>query len=89
MEDFLPAEVEFYNGDLGGGGPFLFSNSASGLTCCLEQVEYSTSAAAPATYGYAPMAGYDPNVRAIRITPAGAMNGTPASFQITFRTRIK
>lgn len=89
IEDFLPAELEFYNGDIGGGGPFFFTDSGSGLACCLAQVEYSTSPAPPATYGYSPVAGFDPNVRAFRIRPAGAMSGTPASFTIQFRARIK
>lgn len=89
IEDLLPPALEFYNGDIGGGGPFLFSDVGSGLICCLAQAEYSTSATAPAVYGYSPIAGFDPNVRAIRITPSGAMNGAPASFTISFRMRIK
>lgn len=89
IEDILPDTLEFYNGDIGGGGPFLFSDSGSGLGCCASEVDYSTSTSAPRVYGYSPAPGFDPNVRAIRIAPAGAMNGAPASFEISFRMRIK
>jgi uncharacterized repeat protein (TIGR01451 family) len=89
LEDILPDTLEFYNGDIGGGGPFLFSDSGSGLACCVSEADYSNSTGAPLAYGYSPSPGFDPNVRAIRIAPAGAMNGAPASFEISFRMRIK
>lgn len=89
LEDILPDTLEFFNGDIGGGGPFLFSDSGSGLACCASEAAYSNSPAAPRVYGYAPASGFDPDVRAVRIAPAGAMNGAPASFEISFRMRIK
>lgn len=89
LEDILPDTLEFYNGDVGGGGPFLFSDSGSGLACCASEAAYSNSTGAPHVYGYSPAPGFDPNVRAIRITPASAMNGTPAAFEVSFRMRIK
>jgi uncharacterized repeat protein (TIGR01451 family) len=99
--DNLPAELEFYNGDFDpavpGSGPVKFTNgsTSSGLSCCTSlDVSYSSDAAGTPnpTFGYVPQAGFDPNVRFIRINPKGTMaaaNGPMPSFSINFRGRIK
>jgi uncharacterized repeat protein (TIGR01451 family) len=97
--DTLPAEIEFFNGDIDGAGPatgpVFFSQSGAGLTFNpASDVGYSNSATRPATVAaciYAPAAGYDPNVRHICINPKGAMlSGDPdPTFSIQFRARIK
>ncbi len=94
IEDQLPAYLTFYNGDFDplnvGMGPFDISLGASGVTCCAlaSEVEYSTSISAPPVYGYVPSAGFDPNVKFIRITPSNAFQGG-ATFTVSFRAKIK
>ncbi len=93
LVDPLPAEIEFYNGDFDGAGPgagaFEFLPGASAVTCCAAgDVEYSNSASAPAVYGYSPAAGYDANVRFVRLTPKGALD-PGETISIRFRARIK
>lgn len=97
--DTLPAEVEFYNGDMDGGGPatgaVYFTQSGAGLTFSLAtDVGYSNSGTRPASFAactYAPSAGYDPNVKHLCVNPKGAMlSGDPdPTFSVQFRARIK
>ena len=99
LVDELPAEVEFYNGDIDDAGPetgaIAFSQTGAGLTFTeATDVRFSSSAAPPANFAacsYSPVAGYDPNVTYICLNPKGAMlAGTPdPSFSVSFRTRIK
>lgn len=99
LADPIPAEVEFFNGDIDGAGPatgpVYFTQSGAGLTFSLAtDVAYSNSAGAPATFAactYTPAAGYDPNVRFLCLNPKGQMlAGSPdPSFSAQFRARIK
>jgi uncharacterized repeat protein (TIGR01451 family) len=78
------------------GNPVVFINgaTASGLTYnYATDVAYSsTGASGPWSYTPVPDAdGFDPAVRAVRVTPAGVMNaagGGNPSFTIQFRVRI-
>lgn len=98
VNDTLPAELDFYNGDIDGPGPqtgpfeFVDGATASGVTCCSgAQIAYSAQNTG-SDFSYVPIAGYDPAVRRVRLTPTGAMNAgsfTPSSFQVRLRTRIK
>jgi uncharacterized repeat protein (TIGR01451 family) len=94
IEDQLPANVTFYNGDFDpanvGMGPFDVNLGASGVTCCalVGEAEFSSSASAPPVYGYSPSANYDPNTKYIRITPSGAFQGG-AVMTVSFRVKIK
>lgn len=90
--DIMPAELAFYNGDFDPGspgmGPFSFAGGATGVTCCASgDREYSSSASAPPTYGYAPASGYDDDVNFIRLTPKGVLD-PGESIEISFRARI-
>jgi uncharacterized repeat protein (TIGR01451 family) len=99
--DNLPTTLEFYNGDFdpaaAGSGPIKFTDGStpSGLSCCNgADIAYSDDAAGTANpaFDYSPQAGFDPNVRFIRINPKGIMaaeNGATPSFTINFRGRIK
>lgn len=96
--DSLPDEVEFYFGDFdenAGNGvtPVEFTDNGSGLTCCASaHLDYSSTLVGPPVWGYAPSAGFDANVRHIKISPAGPMNGNGAgtsAFTFEFRARIK
>lgn len=99
LADPIPAEVEFFNGDIDGAGPatgaVLFSQSGAGLTFTLAtDVRYSSGASAPASFAactYTPIAGYDPNVRYLCLNPKGQMlAGSPdPTFSAQFRARIK
>lgn len=99
LSDPIPAEVEFFNGDIDGGGPatgaVYFTESGSGLTFSLAtDVAYSNLVAKPASFAactYAPAAGYDPNVRHLCLNPKGRMlAGNPdPTFSVQFRARIK
>lgn len=99
LADPIPAQVEFFNGDIDGAGPatgaVLFTQSAAGLTFSLAtDVRYSNSAAAPASFAactYTPSAGYDPNVRYLCLNPKGQMlAGNPdPTFSAQFRVRVK
>lgn len=88
----MPAQAAFNSGDFALGGavsPFEFSAGAAALTCCASgDVDYSDSAGPPPTYGYAPAAGFDQNVRYIRINPKGSLQPGEA-FEVRFRARIE
>lgn len=99
LSDPIPADVEFYNGDIDGAGPatgaVYFTDSGSGLAFSLAtDVAYSNSPVKPATFAacvYTPVAGYDPSVRHLCVNPKGAMlAGSPdPTFSVQFRARIK
>ncbi len=99
LADPIPADVEFYNADIDGGGPatgaVYFTQTGAGLTFTLgTDVRYSNAGSAPATFAacvYSPSAGYDPNVRYLCLNPKGKMlAGTPdPTFSLQFRARIK
>lgn len=97
--DTLPAEVEFFNGDMDGPGPAvgaaLFTESGAGLTFSpATDLRFSDSATRPTSFAacaYAASAGYDPAIRHLCFNPKGAMPaGDPdPSFSVQFRARIK
>ena len=97
--DTLPAQVEFYNGDMDGAGPATgaayFTQTGAGLTFSLaSDLKYSNSATRPANLAacaYTPVAGYDPAIKHVCMRPQGAMlAGSPnPTFSLQFRVRIK
>lgn len=97
--DSMPPEIEFYNGDIDDGGPFIDPvigvDAGTGLTLdYVTDVGFSDAASKPADFSectYVPAAGYDPNVNFICVNPSGAMAaGDPdPSFAISFRARIE
>lgn len=89
LTDVLPANVTFYNGDYNAGspgmGPFELTAGTSGVTLPAGGRAYSNNNGS--TYVYTPIAGYDANVDAVRLTPTGSMAAN-SSFTIRFRARI-
>lgn len=89
LTDPLPAAMSFYNGDIDDAGPlatnFEFVPGASGLTLAASDLAYSNNGGT--SYAYAPAAGYDTAVNAIRLNPQGSMAAN-SSFSIKFRTRV-
>ena len=89
LTDVLPPNVTFYNGDYNAGspgmGPFELTAGSSGVTLPAAGRAYSNNNGS--TYVYAPAAGYDANVDALRLTPTGSMAAN-SSFTIRFRARI-
>ncbi len=90
LTDPLPSGISFYNGDIDDAGPltsnFAFVPGSSGLTLGAGNIGYSNTAGA--SYAYAPAAGYDAAVTALRFAPQGIMAAN-SSFAIQFRARIK
>jgi uncharacterized repeat protein (TIGR01451 family) len=90
LTDPLPLAVSFYNGDIDDAGPlatnFEFVAGSSGLTFAAADLAYSNNGGA--SYAYAPTAGYDAAVNAIRLSPQGTMAAN-SSFSVKFRTRIR
>ena len=90
IADALPAGVTFFNGDIDSGTagtqPFVFGGAGSGLTLTAGNVSYSNNGGT--SYAYAPAAGYDPAVTAVRFQPQGQL-AAYASATIRFRVRIK
>ena len=97
--DDLPAEVEFYNGDIDDAGPLTepvaFTQSGAGLTfSAATDLGFSNSATPPASFSacnYTPSPGYDPAITFVCFNPKGAMaSGSPnPSFSVSFRARIQ
>jgi uncharacterized repeat protein (TIGR01451 family) len=87
--DLLPPQLRFYNGDIDDAGPltgpYEFIAGTSGLSFGSANASYSNSGGA--SYGYTPVAGYDPAVNALRLVPVGSMAAN-SSFTIRFRARI-
>jgi uncharacterized repeat protein (TIGR01451 family) len=79
LVDSLPAEVEFFNGDMDGAGPasgpVLFEAGTSGLTfTAATDLRYSNLVARPSNVGeclYTPTSGYDANVKHVCFSPRG------------------
>ena len=96
LTDFIPADSSmFVSTSSGNPVAFLNGSTPSGLTYnYATHVRYSSAGpAGPWTYTPVPDAnGFDPAVRAVRITPAGPLNaasgGNNPSFTIQFRVRI-
>lgn len=90
LSDPLPSAMTFYNGDIDDAGPlttnYEFTPGTSGLTFAAANLGYSNNGGS--TYAYAPAAGYDAAVNAIRLSPQGTMPAN-SSFSIKFRTRVK
>jgi uncharacterized repeat protein (TIGR01451 family) len=90
LTDPLPAQVTFFNGDIDDAGPlttnFEFSAGTTGLTFGAANLTYSNNGGT--TYAYAPSAGYDAAVNALRFAPVGSMAAN-SSFTLKFRARIK
>lgn len=105
VTDPLPAEVEMYVGDIGGGGsgPVVFTNGAptsglswvfSGLAVEGDSIDFSLFNSGT-DFTYHPTAdanGFDALVRRIRLNPKGVMNavgGGNPFVDMQFRVRIK
>ncbi len=98
LADKIPADIDFYNGDIDDAGPELnpvsFADAGSGLTFTYAtDIAYSNAAARPTQMSdctYTPAAGYDPAITYLCINPKGVMAaGTPApAFSVSFRARI-
>ena len=97
--DKIPAQIEFYNGDIDDGGPqtnpitFVPGSSGLGFTYAIDS-GYSSSAVSPTNMAgctYSPISGYDPNVKYVCFAPTGTMaTGSPApSFDLKFRAQVK
>lgn len=90
LDDVLPSQVSFYNGDIDDAGPltgnFEFVGGSSGVT--LPDTALSFSNNGGSSYGYTPASGYDTSVNAIRLRPQGAM-APNSSFTVRFRAQVK
>ena len=101
IEDSLPAELELYVGDYVTPGPFYFvdGSPASGLAVSFvtlaeefDDVEFDDGGGLFALEPVPDGDGFDDQVRAFRIRPSGSLSGssgTPPSFQIRFRARVR
>lgn len=91
--DPVPASAELFVGNLGGGLPFIFTNSSSGLTCGAGCMDVSTDGGS--TWVAVPAGTYDPSITHIRFRPSGSMSGDATAgppspyFDLVFRVRIK
>ncbi|NJS13945.1 MAG: hypothetical protein HC788_04160 [Sphingopyxis sp.] len=91
VADVLPANFTY-----DGATPVTFVNgaTASGLNAfnAATMVSFSSQPSGGAPYAYTPTAGYDANVRGVRIAPTGTMAAATAttqpSFTIRFRGRV-
>ena len=93
ITDLMPAEMAFATGT-----PVTFTNGSptSGLSSfnATTMVSFSSSTGGTGPFNYAPVGPFDPDVRAIRITPAGRMNAasngtSQPSFTIRFRAQVQ
>jgi hypothetical protein len=103
ITDAVPANAMLFVGNLGAGGPILFTDGAtsSGLTFTFTSLASATddldfSANGGLTFNYVPVpdaAGYDPSVTNIRVHPRGAFAAATAvnfpSFTLRFRVRTR
>ena len=101
--DPIPANTEFFSGNVSGGAPYLFVGSvapASGVTCPFTALNSFTdcidfSSDGGTTWTYIPNGGFDPAVTHIRFRPSGRINGdaplgAPSpNFELHFRVRIR
>lgn len=90
LDDLLPGQASFFNGDIDGAGPlttnYEFVAGSSGLTLATGNLTYSNNGGS--SYVYAPASGYDAAVNAIRLKPQGTMAAN-SSFTIKFRAQVK
>ncbi|MEP6343443.1 MAG: hypothetical protein ABJ275_09020 [Maricaulaceae bacterium] len=99
LADSLPREIMFFNGDIDDVGPetqpVIFTNNGSSLSFdILSDLGFSNVSSPPddmSDCSYAPLVGYDPNVRYICFNPAGNFASTQptSSFEVSFRAQIK
>lgn len=89
LTDVLPPNVTFFNGDFDpatpGMGPFELASGSSGVSLPAGGRAYSNNNGA--SYAYDPASGYDAQVDALRLTPAGSMAAN-STFTIRFRARV-
>lgn len=89
LTDVLPPNVTFFNGDFNpatpGMGPFELVTGSSTVSLPLSGRAYSNDNGA--SYAYTPAPGYDAQVDALRLIPAGSMAAN-STFTIRFRARI-
>lgn len=101
--DPVPTNTELFTGNLSGGAPFQFTDSAapvSGVACAFialnnltDCVDFSNDGGT--SWTYVPNGGYDPAVTHLRFRPTGILNadtvaGAPSpNFNLGFRVRIK
>ena len=90
LTDILPPAITFRNSDYDDGGPivtnFEFVPGTTGLSMVASDIAFSNNGGS--SYGYAPAAGYDAAINAVRLNPKGAMAAN-SSFTVRFRARIK
>jgi hypothetical protein len=90
LTDALPPAITFRNSDFDDGGPVLtnfeFVPGTTGLSMSASDIAFSNNGGS--SYGYAPAAGYDAAINAIRLNPKGQMAAN-SSFTVRFRARIK
>ena len=90
LTDALPPAITFRNSDFDDGGPvvtnFEFVPGTTGLSMSSADIAFSNNGGS--SYGYAPAAGYDAAINAIRLNPKGQMAAN-SSFTVRFRARIK
>jgi uncharacterized repeat protein (TIGR01451 family) len=90
LTDVLPPAMTFRNSDFDDGGPittnFEFVPGTTGLSMAAADIAFSNNGGS--SYGYAPAAGYDAAINAIRLNPKGQMAAN-SSFTVRFRARIK
>jgi uncharacterized repeat protein (TIGR01451 family) len=90
LTDVLPPAITFRNSDFDDGGPvitnFEFVPGSTGLSMAAADIAFSNNGGS--SYGYAPAAGYDAAINAIRLNPKGQMAAN-SSFTVRFRARIK
>jgi uncharacterized repeat protein (TIGR01451 family) len=90
LTDALPPAITFRNSDFDDGGPvvtnFEFVPGSTGLSMSSADIAFSNNGGS--SYGYAPAAGYDAAINAIRLNPKGQMAAN-SSFTVRFRARIK
>jgi uncharacterized repeat protein (TIGR01451 family) len=90
LTDVLPPAITFRNSDFDDGGPvatnFEFVPGTTGLSMTSTDIAFSNNGGS--SYSYAPVAGYDAAINAIRLNPKGSMAAN-SSFTVRFRARIK
>jgi uncharacterized repeat protein (TIGR01451 family) len=98
ISDPLPAQIDFFNGDIDPGTAgiqtvlFADGTPSSGVACCGGATVAYSLFTTGTDFTYAPTAGYDTNIRRIRVTPTGSMAAAlsgATSFSIKFRARVK
>lgn len=101
--DPVPANTDLFTGNLSGGAPYQFTDSAapvSGVACpfialnnLTDCIDFSSDGGT--TWTYVPNGGYDPAVTHLRFRPTGIMNadtvaGAPSpNFSLSFRVRVE